>query len=446
MERAGRWWRTALRPALAGLTTRGRSFISAGVAAALCAVLLGQQDLLRVAVLLTAVPLGCALMLTRAHYRVALERSLAPHRVPAGSTVRVRLELENLARAGTRVLLAEDQVPYPLGAAPRFVVDRLPGGRRAAVTYSLRPEIRGHYAVGPLHLRVGDPFGMCELDRSFTGADPVTVVPRVWPLGQQSSGGTWGGAGESLARAAAVSGEDDIAIREYREGDDLRRVHWRSTARRGQLMVRREERPRQYRATVLLDTRRHGHEGEGLASSFEWAVSAAASAAVHFTDRGHGVRLLLDGRPTGWTGPHTSDPGGELLDRLAVARFGPDDALHGALRTLRRGQAESGVIAVLGDITPEQAAELAALPITRSGRLAFLLRTEDWDGAAGGREISDGRRERVLRILRDARWQVAEVGPQDTPTQAWARATGTAAERDIGTTAARDAGRPVGVS
>jgi hypothetical protein len=135
-----------------------------------------------------------------------------------------------------------------------------------------------------------------------------------------------------------------------------------------------------------------------------------------------------------------------LLDRLAVARFGPDDALDGALRTLRRGQAEGGVIAVLGDITAEQAAELAALPITRSGRLAFLLRTEDWAGTAGGRDLADDRRERVLRILRDARWQVAEVGPRDTPTQAWARATGTAAERDIGTTAARDAGRAVGVS
>jgi hypothetical protein len=58
-----------LRPALSGLTTRGRSFLAAGVASALCAVLLGQRDLLRVAVLLVVLPLGCAVMLARARYR-----------------------------------------------------------------------------------------------------------------------------------------------------------------------------------------------------------------------------------------------------------------------------------------------------------------------------------------------------------------------------------------
>ncbi len=116
-----------------------------------------------------------------------------------------------------------------------------------------------------------------------------------------TGGGTWGGAGDSLARAAAVSGEDDIATREYRDGDDLRRVHWRSTAKRGELMVRREEQPRQMRATVLLDARARGHRGDGPASSFEWAVSAAASVAVHFTDLKHGSGWS-------WTGDRRPGP------------------------------------------------------------------------------------------------------------------------------------------
>ena len=66
-----------------------------------------------------------------------------------------------------------------------------------------------------------------------------------------------------MTRTAAASGEHDIATREYRYGDDLRRVHWRSTARRGELMVRRDEQPHQMQATVLVDRRAVGHRGDG---------------------------------------------------------------------------------------------------------------------------------------------------------------------------------------
>lgn len=77
--------RGGLRAAFAGLTTRGRSFLAAGVAAAVCAYLLGQADLLRVGLLLAALPLVCVLVLHRTRYRVAARRTLAPARVPVGA-------------------------------------------------------------------------------------------------------------------------------------------------------------------------------------------------------------------------------------------------------------------------------------------------------------------------------------------------------------------------
>jgi uncharacterized protein (DUF58 family) len=414
-----------LRPALNGLTTRGRSFISAGLASAVCAVLLGQEDLLRVAVLLAVLPLGCAVMLTRAHYRIGLTRTVTPARVSAGSPLRVRLELQNLARLTTKVLLAEDRVPYALGAAPRFVLDRMPGGQRAAVTYSLRAEIRGRYPIGPLRLRVADPFGMCELTRSFTATDQVIVVPQLWPLTPMTGGGTWGGAGDSLARAAAVSGDDDIAIREYRDGDDLRRVHWRSTAKRGELMVRREEQPRQMRATVLLDARARGHRGDGPASSFEWAVSAAASIAVHFASVKHGVRLVLDGRPSTWSNPHSGEAAGELLDQMAVVALSDDEVLDAAIGLVRRTGGDGVVVAVLGDIDDAKARQLAHLGYDGKAGIAILIRTEDWT-ARGPRVVHDlaAHRERTTSILRDAGWAVAEAGAGHTITEVWAVATG----------------------
>jgi uncharacterized protein (DUF58 family) len=418
-----------LRTALSGLTTRGRSFISAGIASAVCAVFLGQEDLLRVAVLLAALPVVCAAVLARTRYRIGLTRIVNPQRVTAGSPLRVRLELQNLSRLTTRVLLAEDRVPYALGSPPRFVLDRMPGDQRAAVTYSLRAELRGRYPIGPLRLRVSDPFGMCELARSFTNTDTVMVVPRVWPLTAMTGGGTWGGAGDSQARAAAVSGEDDIATREYREGDDLRRVHWRSTAKRGELMVRREEQPRQMRASVLLDTRARGHRGDGAASSFEWAVSAAASVAVHFAGLKHGVRLLLDGSPTGWSNPHSGEAAGELLDRLAVVTMGNDDALPATIGQLRRTRGDGIIVAVLGDIDERIADELARLGHDGSPGVIVMMRTEEWSARATHTVDASPRRVRIAAVLREAGWSVAEAGVNSTMPQVWEDAIGVPAHR-----------------
>jgi uncharacterized protein (DUF58 family) len=419
-----------LRPALSGLTTRGRSFLAAGSAAAACALLLGQRDLLRVAVLLIALPLGCAVVLGRARHRLALTRIITPARVVAGSMTRVRLELENLTRMSTRVLLAEDRVPAAVGASPRFVLARLPGGRRAAVSYSLHPQLRGRYPVGPLRLRLADPFGMCEVTRSFTATDTLVAVPRTWPLPQVRAGGHWAGTGESLARNAAASGEDDVAIREYRYGDDLRRVHWRSTARRGELMVRRDEQPRQMRATVLLDARLEGHRGENVASSFEWAVSAAASVAVSLSEQRYGVRLLLDEASVGWTTPAAGDGAGHLLDLLAVAEMGGPPLLAGAVSTLTRTGGDGLVVAVLGEVDDGLATALARLGRQGARGVALLLRTTEWAQLTPRRVLDlDGERARVASLLRSGGWSVAEAGADETVAQVWARATGTDPQR-----------------
>ncbi len=415
---------TWLRPGMAGLTTRGRSFLAAGGAAAVCAVVLDQRDLFRVAVLLAALPLAAAVSLARTRYRLALTRTISPERVVAGGTARVRLELENLTRLRTEVLLAEDRVPYALGAPPRFVLHRLPGRRRAAVTYSLRSEVRGRYPVGPMRLRLSDAFGMCELTRSFTSTDPLIVVPRTWPLTPMLSGGRWSGSGESHARTAAASGEDDVSTREYRHGDDLRRVHWRSTAHRGELMVRTDEQPRQLKATVVLDTRAGAHRGEGPASSFEWAVSAAASIAVHLTGQRYGVRLHVDEKLHPWA-PPTGDGAGSLLDATAVVDLGSSDRLPTALTSLARSGGDGLVIAVLGEIADAEITALVKLCQQGGRGMALLLRTTAWTVLPAKRaRAADEQRVRAARLLRAAGWAVTEAGPEETVATAWSRIRG----------------------
>ncbi|GAB3142061.1 hypothetical protein GCM10027290_15630 [Micromonospora sonneratiae] len=200
-----------IRAALAGLTTRGRSFLAAAVAAALSAVLLGEKDLLRVAILLAALPLLAVLYVGRSRYKLACQRTLEPHRVPVGASSRVVLRLQNLSRLPTGTLLLEDRLPYALGSRPRVVLERLGAQQASSVAYTVRADVRGRYDVGPLVVRLTDPFGLCELTRAFPSTDRLTVIPQVNPLPTVRLAGEYAGSGESRARSVAVHGEDDAA-------------------------------------------------------------------------------------------------------------------------------------------------------------------------------------------------------------------------------------------
>ncbi|MGW8553172.1 DUF58 domain-containing protein [Streptomyces tubercidicus] len=421
--------RDGLRAALGGLTTRGRSFLAAGVAAAVCSYLLGQADLLRVGLLLAALPLVCVLVLHRTRYRVAGTRTLAPARVPATTESRVRLRMENISRLPTGVLMLQDRVPYVLGPRPRFILDRVEAGGRREVSYRVRSDLRGRYPLGPLELRLSDPFGMCELTRSFTASDTLTVVPRIEPLPAVRQMGEAAGYGDGRQHSPALAGEDDVIPRGYRHGDDLRRVHWRSTARHGELMVRREEQPQKARCTVLLDTRETAHPGAGPDSAFEWAVAGAASTAVHLLERGFSVRLLTDTgssvpRPDGAGsfagGTDSADAAGLLLDTLAVVEHSAEQGLSAAYDVLRGGN-EGLLVGFFGDLDEEQAAVAGRMRQRSGAAVAFVLDGDAWTQGPGGIRFSGGQvpvAER-LRLLRQAGWTALPVLPGDTLAALW---------------------------
>ncbi|WP_151772830.1 DUF58 domain-containing protein [Streptomyces abyssomicinicus] len=449
MEPGGRTARgpAGLRVALAGLTTRGRSFLAAGIAAGVCAYVLGQEDLLRVGLLLAALPLLCAVAVHRTRHRVTSSRRLSPARVPAAAEARVRLRVDNVSRMPTGLLMLQDRVPYVLGPRPRFVLDRIePGGRRE-VSYRVRSDLRGRYPLGPLELRLADPFGMCELTRSFAAHDTLTVVPRVEPLPPVRLGGGTQGYGDGRRRSMAVAGEDDVLPRGYRYGDDLRRVHWRSTARHGELMVRREEQPRRSRCTVLLDTRRIAYRGAGPGSAFEWSVSGAASVLTHMLERGFSVRLLTDtgsqepGEGTasfGGAGAGTAEAAGLLMDTLAVIGHSDGAGLSRARDALRQG-GEGLLVAFLGALDEEQARIVARMRHRAGGAVAFVPEDAD-DADAGGAGGADdpgdpGGGGRVgppvggapapsaaERVLREAGWTVVRAPRGVAMATVWERA------------------------
>ncbi len=412
-----------MREALAGLTTRGRCFLAAGIAASLTSLILGQGDLLRVAVLLAALPLVSAALVSRTRYRLACTRRLAPGRVAAGDETRVILRFENVSRLPTGLLLLEDRLPYVLGSRPRFMLDRVePRGSRT-VDYPVRAEVRGRYVVGPLTIRLTDPFGMCELVRAFAARDTLVVTPVVQHLPSVALGGDWAGSGDSRSRSVAAAGEDDVATREYRHGDDLRRVHWRSTARFGELMVRREEQPWESHCTLLLDTRASSHRGDGPASSFEWAVSATASIGAYAGRAGYTVDLVTDaGAYVAGSGFGSEDGiGGQqaaLLDALAAVEPTGAVVLRPAGR-VRLGTTDGLLVAILGATTVDEAQELVRAHHRGGSSIAVLLDVATWRSAKTSRAVLDPDPDAVAAVLRGAGWRVVQARSGEQLPDLW---------------------------
>lgn len=406
---------------LSALTTRGRAFAAAGIASALSAIVVGQKDLLRVALLLLVLPVLTVMLAHRARYLLTCSRRVHPTRVQAGEPAVVELRLENPGRAPSGLMLLEDTIPYVLGSRPRFVIDQLRPKWHREISYAVRSDVRGRYILGPLSVRLTDPFGFVELSRSFAARSALVVTPVIHQLPTTSLSGDWSGTGDSRPRAFAATGTEDITVREYRLGDDLRRIHWRSTAKTNELMVRREEQPHQNRVTVLLDTRAWAHRGTGPSSSFEYAVSATASIASHLAGHGFVVRMLADpaGHPdVTWHDRGISAPAEVemLLESLALVSLTNRDDFD----IPASDHAAAGlVIAILGETTPSDVASLDGLKAGATRALALMLDVAAWSRSElpSGR-VAGGVAEQAY-LMRRQGWTVLPVKPGDRLAAAW---------------------------
>lgn len=408
-----------MREGLAGLTLRGRAFIAAGVAAVACAIVLGQPMMTRVGLLLVCLPLLMAYLVGRARYRFALHRQVTPKSVPAGKVAKVEVELINEGRTPIGVLLLEEQLPYVLGNRPRFVLEGIGRGWRRHLRYQLRSDVRGDFEIGPMRVWVSDPFGLVELGRSFTSTVSLTVTPKVIALPPVPLTGELSGTGENRPRSFASGSAEDVTVREYRRGDDLRRVHWRSSAKVGELMVRREEQPWQSRATLYLDNRLVAHRGHGLASSVETAITAAASIAVHLTQRGYVVRLLTaagDETAHGWhehQGPLSAAP---LLHELAVLDTTHRPSLDSSWSA--EGTRMGLTIGIFGGLTEGDTAVLQSLRRRSANALAIHLDVDAWAGSLSAHPAG--------ALIG---WRVARLGPRDSLSTVWEQLARTSATR-----------------
>ncbi len=309
--------------------------------------------------------------------------------------------------------MLEDRIPYRLGNRPRLVLERLAPGARSVVNYTIVPSARGAYELGPLRVRCSDPFGLAASNQEFPMTTQLIVTPRIEPLPTlRLPGGAGLSSGDSQAQAVAITGNDDIAVREYRHGDDLRRVHWKASAHRGELMVRREEQPWENSAAILLDVRRGAHRGEGDHSSFEWMVNAAASATVRLARDGMAPRLVtahaeFECRRGDYT---------ETMRYLATVSATSGAQLSGVVEKTQRARSVSAIVALLGHLTPEEAGSLGRLARRGGHCTALLLDPTRWAPHHGSNHHHDPREQAfavqhraAAAALLGAGWQVIPV-------------------------------------
>jgi uncharacterized protein (DUF58 family) len=239
------------------------------------------------------------------------------------------------------------------------------------------------------------------------------VTPRTVALAPIPLSGSLTGSGDQRPRAFAGGSAEDVTVREYRRGDDLRRVHWRSSARIGELMVRREEQPWQTRATVFLDNRVGAHRGEGLASSLETAVSVAASVAMHLAGRGYTVRLVTAGGEdpaTSWQRDDTEVTAGRLLEALAMIEPLPNTTLDTAW--LRDQGSGALTVAVLGGLSGPDLAVMRRVQHHAGTSLAIALDIDAW----GATKLPTGG---ATGWLLQQGWRAVALTPEDRIDRAW---------------------------
>lgn len=398
-----------LRLLINSLTLRGKGLIAVGVGLAAGAVLSGQRDLLSVALVAILLPLISFWLISRNGFSLGCTRSLSSPHICVADQAELTLTVENLSDRPTATLLLADAIPPSMGTTTRRILPPLPPGQHRHITTLLQPQRRGSFAVGPLSVIAPDPLGLVRIHRAFRTADPLLVTPRVVPLTAGTPHAEHLGRGEATLAALAARGDDDVVPREYRVGDDLRRVHWRASARTGQMMVRREEQPWTRQAVIIIDDRRAAHIGTGPDSSFENTLSAAASIGVHLLRSGFDIHLAgLDGysltpRLSGQDG-HTL-----LLNSLAVI----DTRENSAPQPWSSPVWHSDFVVAIVTATGDMASILGAQHPRRSADLGIALVVDPSDWSGGDPQGLD-----VVSQARSSHWQAVQLPRFDADTSA----------------------------
>lgn len=283
-EKLARWMRPprVLRPTRAGWWFFG---IVLGVG---FAALNTGNNLLYMVLSLMLAFLVLSGLLSEASLRGVRVRRVLPGEMAVGSLSTVAVEITNdQPRLASFAVVIVDRLADKRAAGRIFV---LHAGPRQTVRrhYRLRPERRGPLAFEGFEVFTRFPFGLFSKSLTIRSRETALVYPEIEPVASVADLGRPRGHGEQVS-APAGTGADAVGLRSYAPGDAIRRVHWRASLRKRELLVRDVESERDAEVEVQLRTH-HTQPGE----AFERAVSWAASEVSALIDTGARVSLRTD--------------------------------------------------------------------------------------------------------------------------------------------------------
>jgi uncharacterized protein (DUF58 family) len=373
------------------LTRKGGLSLAAALAFFVAGRVVGRPELYVIGATICVLVGAAALYVKLTPLSIDVARELHPPRVHAGSPSRIDLRVRNLGRHRSPVLNLRDGVSGTRGA--NLIVPPLAADGVARAAYRLPTERRGILAVGPLDVMLSDPFALTNVAMQASGVSELTVYPHIdeiAPVPQTTGNDPMAGA--EHPNALGRNGEDFYALREYVVGDDLRRVHWPSTARHDELMVRQDELPWQGRATVLLDIRSSSNSPESL----ELVISAAASIVSANARRQDLVRLVsTDGSDSGFAAGHAHVE--SILEHLASIHATNEANYRRVIDRLARSST-GGALVVVVALMPANELEQVIRLRNRFGSLRIVqFEPSSW-GSTG--PVSDRRpaREGTIRV------------------------------------------------
>lgn len=361
-----------MNPGRVGLTQRGWALLVASLALVVGGFLFGIEELYPVAAAGVVLIVANRTWAARRRWDVRVVRHVRPARVPAGFPARVELAVVNHGHDVSPILAARD--PFDGGRRwARFLVAPLDPGEPRWAAYSLPTSRRGVFELGPLQLELSDPFGLTRVGTIGCPTSTLTVHPQVESI--RSPG--WPAEPDPDMRVpqpvVGRLGDEFYGLREYRIGDDLRRVHWASTARTDELMIRQPENLLQGRLTIAVDLRAAVQD----AVTLEATLSAAASVAMAgIRSRVHVRVVSTSGIDSGFgaSAPH----GAAILDLLAAAAPHPGGTL---LEDLPFGAGTSGPLVLITTQAASEGDLAAATRASRRDRLTLVLFERSGHGA-----------------------------------------------------------------
>ena len=355
---------------------------------------------------------------------IKVERQARSLRASVGDIFEEHFEVSNTSRIPKLWLEVANETTIPHATGSR-VMTFLRAKQKRIYTARTWLTVRGGFPLGPTRLTSGDPFGIFRVSRSFPGSTSLMVLPMIFPVAQFLSPPGLLPGGKAIRRKSIDVTPHASGVREYVPGDPMKRIHWPTSIRRGQLMVKEFEQDPQAEVWLFLDTYKNSHLTKGgasqevppiddllllrrrqvklPASTLEYAVSITASLAHYFIGERRAVGLVSALGKTFKVIPaeRSERQEAKILEELAFLQAESTYTLP-SLVTAQMGQLPQGSSAILVTpmIWPELLLAVDSLQRRNLRPVVVLLMSQSFGSRANNEDLAQSLHERKVPVCR----------------------------------------------